>query len=67
MTLRALRESIRQTQGDVARRVSMTQPQLCRTWKDNAMGRRVKLRLIQALGGKIERAAVGRRGHVLDV
>jgi hypothetical protein len=69
MTLRALRESVGRTQGDVARRVSMTQPQLSRV-----EGRRDHLtstlrKYVQALGGKIEVAAVvkGARIILLDV
>jgi DNA-binding transcriptional regulator YiaG len=69
MKLRALRESIGRTQGDVARRVSMTQPQLSRV-----EGRRDHLtstlrKYVQALGGRIEVAAVvkGERIILLDV
>ena len=69
MTLRALRESVGRTQGDVARGVSMTQPQLSRV-----EGRRDHLtstlrKYVQALGGKIEVAAIvkGERIVLRDV
>jgi hypothetical protein len=65
MTLRGLRESVGRTQGDVARRVSMTQPQLSRV-----EGRRDHLtstlrRYVQALGGKIEVAAVVKGARII--
>jgi Helix-turn-helix domain len=65
MTLRGLRESVGRTQGDVARRVSMTQPQLSRV-----EGRRDHLtstlrKYVQALGGRIEVAAVVKRARIV--
>jgi len=65
MTLRGLRESVGRTQGDVARRVSMTQPQLSRV-----EGRRDHLtstlrKYVQALGGKIEVAAVVKGARII--
>jgi hypothetical protein len=69
MTLRGLRESVGRTQGDVARGVSMTQPQLSRV-----EGRRDHLtstlrKYVRALGGKIEVAAIikGERIVLRDV
>jgi hypothetical protein len=58
MTLRGLRERIGRTQGEVARRVSMTQPQLSRleARRDHLIS--TLHRYVGALGGKIEVAAV---------
>lgn len=58
MSLRGLRESVGRTQGEVARRVSMTQPQLSRveTRRDHLIS--TLHRYVGALGGNIEVAAV---------
>jgi Helix-turn-helix domain len=57
MTLRALRERVGKTQGEVARRVSMTQPQLSRVEarRDHLISTLRKY--VRALGGSIEVAA----------
>jgi hypothetical protein len=58
MTLRALRDSVGKTQGDVAREVSMTQPQLSRveSRRDHLVSTLRKY--VGALGGQIEVIAV---------
>jgi hypothetical protein len=69
MTLRALRDSVRKTQGDVARATKMSQPQLSRL-----EGRRDHListlrKYVRALGGDVEVVALvgGRRVTLRDV
>jgi hypothetical protein len=58
MTLRGLRESVGRTQGEVARKVSMTQPQLSRVEarRDHLIS--TLRRYVHALGGEIEVVAV---------
>jgi hypothetical protein len=65
MTLRALRESVGRTQHEVARRVSMTQPQLSRveTRRDHLLSS--LRRYVKALGGDIEIVAVVKGARVL--
>jgi hypothetical protein len=69
MTLRALRESVGRTQGEVARKVSMTQPQLSRVEarRDHLISTLRKY--IRALGGEIEVVALvkGTRVSLRDV
>ena len=69
MTLRGLRDSVRKTQGDVARATAMSQPQLSRL-----EGRRDHListlrKYVRALGGEIEVVVLidGRRIGLRDV
>jgi predicted transcriptional regulator len=69
MSLRALRDSVRKTQGELARATAMSQPQLSRF-----EGRRDHListlrRYVRALGGEIEVVALisGRRIPLRDV
>jgi predicted transcriptional regulator len=58
MTLRGLRESVGRTQGELARKVSMTQPQLSRVEARNDHLISTLRRYVHALGGKIEVVAV---------
>jgi hypothetical protein len=58
MTLRGLRESVGRTQGEVARKVSMTQPQLSRVEARNDHLISTLRRYVHALGGEIEVVAV---------
>jgi hypothetical protein len=58
MTLRGLRESIGRTQGEVARKVSMTQPQLSRVEARSDHLISTLRRYVRALGGEIEVVAV---------
>jgi hypothetical protein len=54
MTLQALRESAGRTQGEVARRVGMTQPQLSRVEARHDHLISTLRKYVRALGGKIE-------------
>jgi len=65
MTLRGLRESVGRTQGEVARRVSMTQPQLSRveTRRDHLIS--TLRRYVRALGGNLEIVAVVKGARVV--
>ena len=65
MTLRGLRESVGRTQGEVASRVSMTQPQLSRveTRRDHLIS--TLRRYVEALGGQMEIVAVVNGARVL--
>jgi hypothetical protein len=65
MTLRGLRESVGRTQGEVARRVAMTQPQLSRveTRRDHLIS--TLRRYVQALGGSLEIVAVVKGARVV--
>jgi len=69
MTLRALRESVGRTQGEVATRVAMTQPQLSRVEarRDHLISTLRKY--VRALDGQIEVAAIvnGSRYVLRDV
>jgi len=69
VTLRALRESVGRTQGEVATRVSMTQPQLSRVEarRDHLISTLRKY--VRALDGQIEVAAIvnGSRYVLRDV
>jgi hypothetical protein len=58
ITLRALRESVGKTQGEVARKTSMSQPQLSRveTRRDHLISTLRKY--VRALGGEVEVIAV---------
>jgi predicted transcriptional regulator len=58
MTLRGLRESVGRTQGEVARKVSMTQPQLSRVEARQDHLISTLRRYVHALGGEIEVVAV---------
>lgn len=58
MTLRGLRESIGRTQGEVARKVSMTQPQLSRVEARQDHLLSTLRRYVHALGGEVEVVAV---------
>jgi len=58
MTLRGLRESVGRTQGEVARKVSMTQPQLSRVEARSDHLISTLRRYVHALGGEIEVVAV---------
>jgi predicted transcriptional regulator len=65
MTLQQLREHVRQTQGDVARRAAVSQPQLSRV-----EGRRDHLvstlrKYVRALGGTVEVIAVVREERIV--
>jgi len=69
MTLRALRASVGKIQGDVARKMSMTQPQLSRVeTRRNHLISTVR-KYVRALGGQIEVIAVvdGERVALQDV
>ena len=65
MTLRGLRESVGRTQGEVASRVSMTQPQLSRveTRRDHLLS--TLRRYVEALGGHVEVVAVVKGTRVI--
>ena len=69
MTLRALRASVGKIQGDVARKMSMTQPQLSRVEarRDHLIS--TVRKYVRALGGQIEVIAVvdGERVALQDV
>jgi predicted transcriptional regulator len=69
VTLRALRESVGRTQGEVATRVSMTQPQLSRVEarRDHLIS--TVRKYVRALDGEIEVAAIvnGSRFVLRDV
>jgi DNA-binding transcriptional regulator YiaG len=54
MTLRALRQGVGRTQGEIARRVSMTQPQLSRVEARRDHLTSTLRRYVQALGGEME-------------
>jgi len=54
MTLRTLRQGVGRTQGEIARRVSMTQPQLSRVEARRDHLTSTLRRYIQALGGEME-------------
>lgn len=54
MTLRGLRESAGKTQGEMARKVSMTQPQLSRLEARHDHLISTLRRYVRALGGEIE-------------
>jgi predicted transcriptional regulator len=58
MTLRGLRESTGRTQGEVARKVSMTQPQLSRVEARQDHLISTLRRYVHALGGEVEVVAV---------
>jgi hypothetical protein len=58
MSLRALRETVGRTQGDIARRVSMTQSQLSRVEARRDHLTSTVRKYVRALGGRIEVAAV---------
>jgi hypothetical protein len=69
MSLRALRESVGRTQGEIARRVSMSQPQLSRVEARRDHLTSTLRKYVRALGGKVEVVAVlkGRRLVLRDV
>jgi hypothetical protein len=69
ISLQALRESVGRTQGDVARKVSMTQPQLSRVEARRDHLTSTLRKYVRALGGKVEVVAVmkGRRLVLQDV
>jgi hypothetical protein len=58
MTLRALRDSVGKTQGEVAKEVSMTQPQLSRVEARHDHLISTLRKYVSALGGQIEVIAV---------
>jgi len=58
MSLQALRERVGRTQGEVARRVSMTQPQLSRVEARRDHLTSTLRKYIRALGGRIEVVAI---------
>ena len=69
ISLQALRESVGRTQGDLARKVSMTQPQLSRVEARRDHLTSTLRKYVRALGGKVEVVAVmkGRRLVLEDV
>jgi Helix-turn-helix domain len=69
ISLQALRESVGRTQGEIARRVSMTQPQLSRVEARRDHLTSTLRKYVRALGGKVEVVAVlkGRRLVIRDV
>jgi predicted transcriptional regulator len=69
LSLRALRERFGRTQGDVAKRVSMTQSQLSRVEARRDHLTSTLRRFVRALGGQIEIVAVvkGARIPLRDV
>jgi hypothetical protein len=58
MSLQAFRERVGRTQGEIARRIAMTQPQLSRVERRRDHLTSTLRKYVRALGGRIEVAAV---------
>jgi hypothetical protein len=65
LTLQELRESVGYTQGEIARRVSMTQPQLSRVEARRDHLTSTLRRYVAAIGGELEVVAVVRGARVV--